>query len=80
MKHIDLGLDETHTKLTVAEAKKLPCFGLCGKTWADSAGGWMEFEESGAGAVVLAPRWFCNECSRKRSAGESVMKSDSLDS
>lgn len=32
----------------------------------------MEFEEDGH----LAPRWFCDSCSKERSSSESVEKSE----
>lgn len=79
MSDVKLNLESDLNRLTVETCKEYPCFGLCGKSWDESYGGWMEFEESGDG-VSLAPRWFCSECSYKRSAGESVRKSDSLDS
>lgn len=80
-KKIDLGLDPLHTHLTVFEAKEAPCFGQCGRSWDDAEGGWFEFEQSEeTGGPQLAPRWFCDECSKKRSAEEDkrgCLKDDS---
>lgn len=73
-KELDLGLDPVHARLTREEATKQPCFGGCGKSWDESGGGWFEFEAAESTGTQLAPRWFCDACSARRSADQPTAK------
>ena len=72
-KELDLGLDKEHSRILREEAAKEPCFGGCGKSYAEANGGWFTFEKV-EGRVQLAPRWYCDDCfsARPDSGGEKA--------
>lgn len=55
-----LGFDTPYDEAMVEESIKELCFGLCGKTWEESEGGWFGFDKDGT-----APGWKCDSCFMK---------------
>jgi len=77
-KTLNLGTTPERDKAMVRKLREHPCFGGCGKTWAEAEGGWVGFCKVD-GKTELAPAWHCSECSEKRAEQDGGLKADDGD-